>query len=486
MMLVETRLQWNDSVETIWENDSTLHVEANMMRLSLTDLTPGAHEAFSQLNRGVSQAQLNKIVAGKDGMKGMFAFMPRFSRLLASGMIAHYLLIEDVLLASIHPLSNTYRFHNDEIDPDANYILSRFASLRRDIQGRLVLECPLGSAAIRITEDRSCRILWALAQPLSINSIVERLNLPDDVVTMFFRFLLTAGALSTVTDENIAEDENAVLRQWEAHDLLFHSKVRMGRGHELYGMNYRFLGAIPQQPITKQIDSPEEVIPLYKPDVNTLKGAERTFTDVLESRKSRPRHAADQAITHDQIGEFLYRCARMRYHFSFEVEANGTVETVHHSNRPYPNAGASYELELYLSVSNCTGLEPGFYHYDPVEHQLARISDLNNAVQSLLWQAQRSWMAEHDGSSPQILITYGARFQRVNWKYESIAYALTLKNVGVLMQTMSLVAEAMGLAGCPIGGGNADVFTRALGSDYYTESSVGEFILGARPDESSE
>ena len=66
------------------------------------------------------------------------------------------------------------------------------------------------------------------------------------------------------------------------------------------------------------------------------------------------------------------------------------------------------------------------------------------------------------------------------WKYESIAYALTLKDVGVLFQTMYLAATAMGLAPCALGGGDADLFARAAGTDYRVETSVGEFLLGSQ------
>ena len=78
----------------------------------------------------------------------------------------------------------------------------------------------------------------------------------------------------------------------------------------------------------------------------------------------------------------------------------------------------------------------------------------------------------------QVLLILAARFARVAWKYESIAYALTLKHVGVLYLTMYLAATAMGLAPCAIGGGDADLFARVTGTDYYAESSVGEFLLG--------
>jgi SagB-type dehydrogenase family enzyme len=83
--------------------------------------------------------------------------------------------------------------------------------------------------------------------------------------------------------------------------------------------------------------------------------------------------------------------------------------------------------------------------------------------------------------SLQIELILAARFQRVAWKYASMAYAAILKHVGVLYQTMYLVATAMDLAPCAVGCGNADLFARSAGTDYYAESSVGEFLLGSKP-----
>jgi len=61
-----------------------------------------------------------------------------------------------------------------------------------------------------------------------------------------------------------------------------------------------------------------------------------------------------------------------------------------------------------------------------------------------------------------------------------MAYGLILKNVGVLFQTMYLVATAMNLAPIAVGAGNSDRFVEIAGTDYYTESSVGEFLLGSK------
>lgn len=147
------------------------------------------------------------------------------------------------------------------------------------------------------------------------------------------------------------------------------------------------------------------------------------------------------------------------------------------SERPYANGGACYELEFYIIVNRCENIPEGLYHYCPLDHQLCKISDKSTYVETLLKNAET---ATDPPCNSQILIVLATRFPRVSWNYESLSYALTLKHVGVLYQTMYLVATAMNLAPCAIGSGNSDVFATAIGCDYYAETSVGEFILGSK------
>ena len=79
---------------------------------------------------------------------------------------------------------------------------------------------------------------------------------------------------------------------------------------------------------------------------------------------------------------------------------------------------------------------------------------------------------------PQVLITIAARFGRISWKYSSLAYALILKDVGVLTQTLYLMATDMGLGGCAIGSTNIDLFAKMTGIEFHVEGVVGQFALG--------
>jgi SagB-type dehydrogenase family enzyme len=190
------------------------------------------------------------------------------------------------------------------------------------------------------------------------------------------------------------------------------------------------------------------------------------FDAVLRARRSIREHA-EQAVALSQVGELLYRSAR----FTSLQRVDGD-EVV---SRPYPGGGALHKLELYLVVDRCVGLEPGVYHYRAADHQLEQVSDPCEASEALLRDAGYSMGT---GRSPQVLVVVAARFPRLSWKYQSIAYSLVLKHVGCLVQTLYLVATSMGLAPCGIGGGDSAQLARLLPGSPYLETSVGELALG--------
>jgi SagB-type dehydrogenase family enzyme len=134
-------------------------------------------------------------------------------------------------------------------------------------------------------------------------------------------------------------------------------------------------------------------------------------------------------------------------------------------------------LELYLAVGRCDGLARGFYHYDAGTHALVPIGASAHELEAQLMGAGYSMGTP---AAPQILITIAARFGRISWKYSSIAYSLILKDVGVLMQTLYLMATDMGLGGCAIGLTNIDLFAKMTGIEFHVEGPVGQFAIGSR------
>src|SRR6202022_3852786 len=128
-----------------------------------------------------------------------------------------------------------------------------------------------------------------------------------------------------------------------------------------------------------------------------------------------------------------------------------------------------------LAVEKCDGLARGFYHYDAGGHALIAIGVRPQVLEALLKGAEFAMGAS---AAPQILITIAARFGRVSWKYSSLAYALILKDAGVLMQTLYLMGAYMGGGGCAIGSADIDLFAKMTGIEFHVEGPVGQFAMG--------
>lgn len=433
----------------------------------LSGLTPGLASAFKVMAEGgATVEQLASLVRLGDGVVALSKLHYYLRQLFDAGALRHTLFLEETPLASLVKFSTTYSVAPPSLNPQNSYELSRFAYCRRD-GPEFVLESPLSDSRLFMHDPRALSLLAALAAP-ACRSSAAACGLPQQAFQQFLDLLNSGGFLTTAGGEaDSGESTDPTLRQWEFHDLLFHSRSRQGRHRNPYGGTYRFAGEIPPLPAVRAQPS-EETFDLYKPDVGSLSESDLPFTRVLEGRRS-AREFGERPLTDGQLGEFLYRSMRVRRLFD-----GGRHEL---SDRPYPGGGAVYELEAYPVVKACAGLHAGLYHYCPLRHRLSRVSGLEPAVVALLGAAGEA----AGGAEVQVLVILAARFQRVAWKYESVAYSLVLKDVGVLCQTMSLVATAMGLGSCVIGGGDSDLFARAAGTQYLAESSVGEFILGSAP-----
>lgn len=352
-------------------------------------------------------------------------------------------------------------------------VLSRFAYIRR-IGSQMVLECPLGQARVVLEDPRALAVVYRLARPAELDDLATETQLCPPSVQLLVSLLIKAGAVTALEHPAVTpEDVNGALASWEFHDLLFHTRSRLGRRDFRYGGTYRHTGMIrPLQALRP--DRGDGALPLPRPDLNHAMRVDPPFAAVLEQRRS-IRQFGDRPISVEAMSEFLYRTVRTKQVIQPDA---GSQEL---QFRAYPAGGAIHELEIYPVIARCDGLDAGIYRYDPAGHALVKVVERNERVDALLSMARRTLGQDCD---LQVLLVITARFQRVQWKYESMAYALILKNVGVLYQTMYLAATAMGLAPCALGGGDSDLFAMAAGLDYYAETSVGEFVLGTRGTES--
>lgn len=431
-------------------------------------LSPGLSQAIHVLSStGATEDELVHLVEEADGTSSISRLYYFLSIFAERKTLSYGISCDGRPLATLAPTSASFSFLPIPVTPQAKYSLSRFAYLHVD-GGVMVMESPLSHGKITLHGWEGAAVAAELARAQNLDSLCRLApRIPRESVVLFLEMLSGARFLSELKSDDPYPGENEVLAQWDFHDLLFHARSRLGRHANPYGGTYRFLHKIEPLPVVEQSDA-EETIDLPRPDIDSLELQDFPFTLVLEERRSIRDYGACP-ITKTQLGEFLYRTARVKELLKQECQDL--------SRRPYPGGGAIYELEIYLNVQSCENIPPGLYHYCPKKHRLEKTCGPREAVEQLLKDAANAaGLAE----MPQVLIIIAARFQRLSWKYQSMAYNVLLKNVGALYQTMYLVATAMDLAPCALGGGDSDLFARATGLDYYAETSVGEFLLGSK------
>jgi len=372
-------------------------------------------------------------------------------------------------LVTIEPQTPDYWPRAAKLDDAATVVLSRFAYLRR--RGtEMILESPRAGALLRIHDARIAALLTILASPQKISRIQRLDSYPGPALLALLvdcQILIEIDAAQRDTLRKAEGDDSLVL--WDFHDLLFHARSTEGRQASPLGGLYPHTGLIAPLPAIRPA-WPGKTIKLPESD-----RIASPLEQLLHDRHSTRDFDDHKPITLAELSTLLNNVARVRAKWSGQLEFADDGPDIEYTSRPYPAAGSAYELELYLAVANCDGLTPGFYHYDADAHALAAIDVRPQQFEAML---QSAGFAMDAPSPPQILITIAARFGRISWKYSAIAYALILKDVGVLTQTLYLVATDLGLGGCAIGTTNIDLFAKMTGLDIHVEGPVGQFGLG--------
>jgi SagB-type dehydrogenase family enzyme len=352
-------------------------------------------------------------------------------------------------------------------------VLSRFAYLRRR-GSDMVLESPRSGALFRICDPKVAAALATLSAPQAFKRFRRQDGFPGVELLALLVECRILFKLDATSDSGLRPDEgddNLVL--WDFHDLLFHTRSTEGRHANPIGGVYPYAGVMPSPPAVRSRwpGTPIDLRELPASPPQPLSPAAR----LLRERHSIRSFDDQRPITLAELARFLDGAARVQSTWESPLDLGDGGPVVEYAVRPYPSGGGSYGLELYLAVNRCEGLARGFYHYDAGGHALMPIGVRANELDALLAGAEFAMDAP---AAPQILIIIAARFGRTSWKYSSLAYALILKDAGVLTQTLYLMATDMGLGGCAIGTANIDLFARMTGIEFHVEGPVGQFALG--------
>lgn len=438
----------NDVVSCKAEDDSVTIEIRDWRSLPLRPTHPGVVEALQRLQApGIELAGLTRDL-DEEAQNELSYFLNRLERIR---VLEWAVIDQGEEIASLTSLSATFHLDYETQTVPETVALSRFAYLRRlpaEQEGatdRAVLES--GGSRVRMTlAPRAAELISVLAsepQPIGAHALYA---------------LARRSELAEPT-----QGEEAVERMpWEFHDRLFHEVTRGCRETDPWGGTYRMKGVIPSPPAV--VPLPEEPLIALPP---AQPHASLPLEQVLAKRRS-IRSYAEEPIDLQQLSDLLFRVAR----------TTGKVEADPQSiiTRPYPSGGSIHELQFYLAVWHCKGLERGLYRYIGETHSLLPCGGSAKQMERMV--ALSGAAMGQPEEKPQVLLILTTRHPRMAWKYQAMAYRATLMNVGVVFQTLYLVATDLGIAACANGSGDSRAFEEASGLNSWEETAIGEFALG--------
>lgn len=449
-------------VERWDEHDAQVRVVTRWGEFVFDDVTTGVLGALERMCLGPCAAA--NIEPPSPGERATLARMLD----LISGSVVHTLCLDDLdsdgvgELLSVVPVAEHAGFRVTGIDPDQPLRLSRFAAIRTG-RDELVLESAVAPFQVVLHRPLAYRAVISLGRTTSVTELAAGLRAAVPIVADLVAYLVAAGVVLPVTEDGA----HPALAHWSHHDLMFHTRTRIV--HDPLAE-----AAVPRDgpppPVTKPVP-PGPRYPLYRPDDDDLVDSGPALTTVIGAERV-GHDVSDRPLSARQLGELLYRAARIRSVTSWATHSGASYEM---SDRPYLSVAGLYELELYLTVNRCAGLPRGIYHYDPAGHALTLVNDAEPDLAALLDNAK---VAAHRGERPSALITVTARADRLLWLVSGTGYATTLMHLGALQQTLHLVATATGLAACPLVLDSTDTTDRALRLDWPAEVGIGECIVG--------
>lgn len=142
--------------------------------------------------------------------------------------------------------------------------------------------------------------------------------------------------------------------------------------------------------------------------------------------------------------------------------------------RAHPSAGIRFPIETYAVVFHGDEQIPsGLYHYDIRHHRLVSLWDQQLSAADAPSFMRAPWI-----DNAAVMLVHTAVFWRTQFKYGERGYRYALIEAGHISQNMHLVAEALGIKCCALGGTNDTEIEKLLDIDGNTESIVYATALG--------
>lgn len=218
----------------------------------------------------------------------------------------------------------------------------------------------------------------------------------------------------------------------------------------------------PQPPLTKAAVS-EHRIKLTK-QFDKLQ-MEQDFVKILWKRRSN-RIFTDKEMTLDQLSFLLWSTQGVK---SIRGNNYATLRTV-------PSGGARHPFETYLYIRKIDGVEPGLYHYLPMEHELELLERKDPEDEKLKDQINNSLCGQKWALLANVIFYYSIIPYRGEWRYAFDAHRVMMMDAGHVTENLYLACTALGLGTCAIG-----AVDEAVGNPIFGIDGEEEYFFYAAP-----
>ena len=211
-----------------------------------------------------------------------------------------------------------------------------------------------------------------------------------------------------------------------------------------------------QPPLVKAPVTPTETHIMLTRDFTDLP-LKNDLLSLIRDRKS-SRVYTLEPVSLEQLSFLLWATQGIK---SIRGKSYATLRTV-------PCGGARHQFETYFVVKNVTGLQPGAYHYLPMEHALEYLGHIDEMDQTITESlCGQGWAAKANVVFYWSMIPY-----RAEWRYGIYAHRVTLIDLGHIGQAMYTACAGLGLGCCGIGSFSHEICGKMFGLDLQDEYIV--------------
>lgn len=214
----------------------------------------------------------------------------------------------------------------------------------------------------------------------------------------------------------------------------------------------------PQPPLVKPAMTSEKIdLPR---DFSGLE-LQNDLVALIRDRRS-ARVYTDEVVTVEQLSFLLWATQGVK---SIRGKSYATLRTV-------PCGGARHEFETYLLVRQVDGLEPGAYHYLPIEHALEFLHPVSEMEQTITESLSGQKWAE----KANVIFYWSMVPYRAEWRYGIYTHRVAMIDLGHVGQNLYLACTGAGLGTCTLGAFSHEICNGLFGLD-----GEEEYVVYAAP-----